>query len=142
MKKTNPEEYYISQYEKFKKIGEYKYVTNNGEKVRNILEKEVADILKNHKIKYEYEPYINVKNKAFSPDFLINKRVIVECTAWRGYDKAVKLKRKIEYLKGKYKIYVVIPKALNKYYQTINKHLVLGLDEFVPVAQTFPICKK
>ena len=67
MKKTNPEEYYISQYEKFKKIGEYKYVTNNGEKVRNILEKEVADILKNHKIKYEYEPYINVKNKAFSP---------------------------------------------------------------------------
>ena len=54
---------------------------------------------------------------------------------WKGSDKAIKLKEKIKHLKKKYKVYVVIPKPLNKYYQIINNHLVLGLDEFVPVAQ-------
>lgn len=32
----------------------------------------------------------------------------------------------------------IIPKPLYSYYQTLdNKHLILGLDDFVPVAQTF-----
>lgn len=56
---------------------------------------------------------------------------------WRGLDKAIKLKRKIEILKDKYIIYVLIPKALNNYYKILNNHLILGLDELVPVAQTF-----
>lgn len=137
MKKTDPEKYYKSQYEKFKKIGEYKFSTINGEKVRNELEKSIADILKRQGVKYQYEPYINIKDRAFFPDFVINDNIIIECTAWRGYDKAIKLKRKIKYLKNKYNIYVVIPKALNNYYKILNNHLVLGLDEFVPLAQTF-----
>jgi hypothetical protein len=138
MKKTKPKEYYISQYEKFKKIGGYKYLTENNEKVRNKLEKDVADILKNSKIQYQYEPYININNKAFFPDFVINKNIIIECTAWKGYDKAIKLKKKIKILKNKYMIYVIIPKDLYNYYKILDKHLVLGLDEFVPLAQTFP----
>lgn len=137
LKKENPEKYYRMQYEKFKKIGGYKYTTKNGEKVRNELEKDVADILKDCNIRYEYEPYVNIKDKAFFPDFLINNKIIIECTAWKGFDKAIKLKEKIKHLKRKYKVYVVVPKPLNKYYKILNKHLILGLDEFVPVAQTF-----
>ena len=136
MKNKEPKKYYLSQYEKFKKIAEYKYLTNNKEKVRNKLEKDVADILKRFNIEYEYEPYVNINGKAFFPDFLINKKVIVECTAWRGYDKAIKLKEKIRLLGKYYKVYVVIPKALYNYYKTLNHHLVLGLDEFVPLAQS------
>ncbi|MDO8563625.1 MAG: hypothetical protein Q7R87_01315 [Nanoarchaeota archaeon] len=129
MKKTNPEKYYNSQYEKFKKIAEYKYKSKNGEKVRNKLEKETADKLKEMNIKYEYEPYILHKNKAFFPDFLIKDKIIIECTAWRGYDKAIKLKKRINHLKDKYEVYVLIPKALNKYYQILNKSLIFELDK-------------
>lgn len=136
-KKGNPEAYYKKQYENFKLIGNYKYKTKNGETVRNKLEKEVADILKNLKIDYEYEPLIKSQNKYFFPDFLIKNKVIVECTMWRGKDKAIKLKNKIKYLRGNYRVFVIIPKNLNRYYEILNKHLILGLDEFVPVAQTF-----
>lgn len=136
LKMLEPERYYKSQYEKFKKIGDYKYETLNGEKVRNKLERDIANILKKYNLKYEYEPYVNIDNKAFFPDFIINKKVIIEATAWRGFDKAIKLKEKIKHLKKNYKIYIVIPKDLYKYYKTLNNHLVLGLDEFVPLAQS------
>ncbi|MEO5355607.1 MAG: hypothetical protein H7835_20740, partial [Magnetococcus sp. XQGC-1] len=46
MKKQDPEKYHIIQYERFKKIGNYKLLTKNKEKVRNKLEQEVANILK------------------------------------------------------------------------------------------------
>ena len=141
MKKNKPEEYYQIQYSKFKKIGGYKYITENGEKVRNMLEKQIADILKKLNIEYEYEPLINSGNNYFFPDFLINKKIIIECTAWRGETKAYKLKDKIEHLKKLYKVYVVIPKNLYSYYKILNNHLILGIDEFVPVAQTFPRVK-
>lgn len=135
MKKENPEKYYTSQYEKFKKIGEYKFTTLNGEKVRNNLEKETADKLKKLKIAYRYEPYINIQNKAFFPDFILKDKIIIECTAWRGYDKAIKLKKKIKYLEKKYKVYVLIPKALNKYYKILNNHLIFDLNEKDLIAQ-------
>ena len=137
MKNNNPKEYYLIQYSRFKKIGKYKYTTKNGEKVRNILEKQIADILKELKVNYEYEPLINVKNKYFFPDFLINKNIIIECTMWKGENKAYKLRDKINALKERYKIYIVIPKNLYTYYKVLNKYLIKGLDEFVLVAQTF-----
>jgi len=136
MKLKNPDKYYLLQYSRFKKIGEYKFKTKKGEKVRNILEKEVADILYHLGINYQYEPLVRIKNRAFFPDFLIDDNIIIECTMWRGTSKAYKLKDKINCLKGKYQIYVVIPKNLYRYYETLKYHLVLGLDEFVPVAQT------
>lgn len=136
MKRNNPEKYYRGQYEKFKKIGGYKYKTLNGEFVRNKLEKDTADALKKLKIKYKYEPLINVGDRYFFPDFLINDKTIIECTMWRGTDKAIKLADKIACLKDKYKVYVLIPKALNNYYKILNNHLILGLDELVPVAQS------
>ena len=137
MKRDNPKEYHLIQYAKFKKIGGYKYKTDRGEKVRNKFEKDIADVLNKLNIQYQYEPLVNVGNRYFFPDFLINNKIIVEVTAWKGETKAYKLKDKIECLKKKYKIYVVIPKNLYSYYKILNNHLILGLDEFVPVAQTF-----
>jgi len=50
MKLNNPKKYYEMQYEKFKKIGGYKFKTLNNEKVRNKFEKDVADKLKKLKV--------------------------------------------------------------------------------------------
>ncbi len=141
MKKENPEEYYKIQYSRFKKVGEYKFITKKGEKVRNILEKNAADILFDLGIEYKYEPLIHIGPKYFFPDFLINENIVLECTMWRGFQKAYKLKEKIEILKKKYKIFVLIPKPLYSYYEILDNHLINGLDEFVPVAQTFPKSK-
>ena len=136
MKTKKPNEYYNLQYSRFKKIAEYKYTTLNGEKVRNSLEKETADTLYKLGIKYQYEPLIHVGKDYFFPDFLIGKNII-ECTMWKGIEKAYKLKDKIDILKKQFKVYVLIPKGLYSYYKILNYHLILGLDEFVPVAQTF-----
>jgi len=141
MKANNPMEYYKIQYSRFKKIGGYKIKTKKGEQVRNRLEKEVADVLKDMGIEYKYEPLIKADNRYFFPDFLVKNRIIIECTSWKGTDKAIKLKEKIKHLKNRYKVYVVIPKSLNKYYKILNNHLVLGVDDFVPVAQTFRTLK-
>jgi len=142
MKSEHPREYHMIQYEKFKKISGYKYITNKGEKVRNKFERDVADILNKLNIKYQYESLVNIGDRYFFPDFLIDNKIIVEATAWKGETKAYKLKDKIECLKKKYRIYVVIPKNLYSYYKILNNHLILGLDEFVPVAQTFSRCNR
>ncbi len=142
MKLTHPRKYYLLQYSKFKRIGRYKLQTKKGEKVRNKLEKQIADILYDLGIEYKYEPLIHIKEKYFFPDFLINKNIILECTAWKGETKAYKLKEKIDILKDKYKIFVIIPKPLYSYYKILDECLIKGIKEFVPLAQTFPICKK
>ena len=129
MKKENIEKYYIMQYERFKKVGNYKFITENGEKVRNKLEKDVADLLKKLGFDYKYEPLVRVGKNYFFPDFLINDNTIIECTAWRGFDKAIKLKNKIKYLKKKYTVFVVIPKALKRYYEILNQYLLFGIDD-------------
>jgi hypothetical protein len=98
MKKISKKQYFITQYERFKKTGQYKYFTKKGEKVRNELEKQVADFLFDLKKNYAYEPYIDSNNKVFFPDFLVGDKTIIECTMWKGYDKATKLKRKISNL--------------------------------------------
>ena len=137
MKQNYPEEYYNIQYSRFKKIGGYKCRTNRGEIVRNILEKQIADILYELRLSYQYEPLVRINNNFFFPDFLINNKIILECTMWKGQDKAHKLKKKLNILKRNYKVFVVIPKSLNKVYSLIQGSLVLGPDEFASVAQTF-----
>ncbi len=137
MRKNSPEEYYLIQYSRFKKIGNYKDLTLRGEKVRNELERDVADILFKNGINYEYEPLIRMGDNFFFPDFVINDKIIIECTMWRGVEKAYKLKNKIDILKSKYRIFVIIPKNLYSYYLILKDNLILGLDEFAPIAQTF-----
>lgn len=127
MKKEQPEEYHRIQYERFKKIGNYKYKSKKGEKVRNLLEKETADFLFNKKISYQYEPLVMSNGKYFFPDFLLDNNIIIECTAWRGSDKAIKLKEKIKNLEEKYKVYVLIPKKLRSYYKCIKNNLIFDM---------------
>lgn len=142
MKLTEPKKYYNLQYSKFKKIGGYKHTTNKGEKVRNLLEKQIADTLYKLNINYEYEPLIKANKRYFFPDFVINKKIIIECTSWKGETKAYKLKEKIEHLKNDYKVFVIVPKNLYSYYKILDDYLIKGIEEFVLVAQTFLICKK
>jgi len=137
MKKEDPEKYHIIQYERFKKVGNYKFITENKEKVRNELEKEIANLLKRLGFDYKYEPLVKAGNKYFFPDFLINDNIIIECTAWRGFDKAIKLKKKIKFLKKKYKVFVVIPKPLKRYYEILNHHLLLGIDDLKQILKKF-----
>lgn len=137
MKLNKPRKYYTLQYKRFKKISGYKYKTNRGEDVRNIFEKQIADILAELNIDYKYEPLIKIDNKYFFPDFLIKDKIIIECTMWKGPTKAYNLLNKVNILKRKYNVFVVIPKNLYMYYKMLNNHLILGLDEFAPVAQTF-----
>jgi len=137
MKENKPEEYYKIQYNRFKKIGGYKYRTLRGDFVRNKLEKDSADLLFNLKLNYQYEPLVKSDDKYFFPDFLINNKIIIECTSWRGDIKAYKLRDKIKHLEKKYKVFVLIPKDLYSYYRILDNHLILGLDEFASVAQTF-----
>ncbi len=137
MKDQNPKEYYKLQYSRFKKISGYKYKTKRGEKVRNLFEKQVADILYDLGVDYQYETLIKSNNKYFFPDFIINNEIILECTAWKGETKAYKLKEKIAHLSKNYQIYVVIPKALYRYYGILEYCLILGLDELASVAQTY-----
>ena len=131
MKEKKPQEYYQIQYNRFKKIGGYKFITKNGERVRNFFEQKVANLLFDHGVEYKYEPLIHVGKRYFFPDFLVNGNLIIECTAWKGEAKAYKLKEKIFCLKEKYKVYVVIPSPLRKYYKVIESSLLVGLDEVV-----------
>lgn len=124
LKKELGRKYYLDQYERFKKIGGYKIRTNCGELVRNILEKKIADILFQSGVNYQYEPCININKNYYFPDFLIND-IIIECSMWRGFDKATKLKKKIKnFEKAGYKVFVVVPNNLRKYYKSIEKYLI------------------
>jgi len=80
MKSLHPDIYYISQYQKLKKMGLYKFKTLRGEFVRNKLEMEVANTLFKNKINYEYEPYVRIDQNIYFPDFKIGN-TIIECTS-------------------------------------------------------------
>lgn len=138
MKRYNKEEYYSIQYSRFKKIGNYKFETKSKELVRNELEKEVADILFDLKIKYKYEPLVSVKRKCYFPDFAVDS-TIIECTMWRGKENAYKLKKKILDLQDNgFRVYVIIPKTLLKYYKCLGNDVIIFREDFRAwVAQIF-----
>lgn len=123
-KEKDFEKYSKQQYEFFKKISNYKIKTKSDLFVRNWLEKEVADELTRQKLCFEYEPYIRIGNKCYFPDFKICD-TLIECTAWRGKDKATKLKEKIiDFESNNFRVFVVIPKALRCFYKLISKNII------------------
>ncbi len=128
MKNTRPMEYYQIQYSRFKKIYGYKFISDKGEKVRNVLEKIVADNLYRAGVKYDYEPLVRADKKYFFPDFLVGNKIIIECTFWNDETKAHKLKKKIRHLEKNYKVFVVVPRHLFKYYKAIKPYLVAESD--------------
>jgi len=124
LKKELGRKYYLEQYRRFKLIGKYKMKTERGELVRNILEKKIADILFQLSINYQYEPYVRANSNHYFPDFKIGN-VILECTMWDDFDKAIKLQKKIsDFKKAGYKVFVIVPNKLRKYYQRIESYLI------------------
>jgi len=129
MKRERPIEYYHLQYERFKKVGAYKSVAVRGEKVRNSLEKDVADLLYRMKLKYEYEPLVKGKNSYYFPDFKVNS-LLIECSMWKGEEKAYKLLHKINDLqKEGYLTIVVVPRQLRHFYKVLDEYLVTDIEE-------------
>jgi len=130
MKRERRKEYYELQYSRFKKIGGYRVMAEKGHFVRNQLEKEVADLLYERKIDYNYEPYICVFEKVYFPDFVFGK-TIIECTSWKGVQKAYSLRKKIVKLeKAGFSVFVVVPKALRSFYKLIEKNIIYQ-EEFI-----------
>ncbi len=122
MKKENPEEYHILQYERFKKIGGgYKFSLSTGVKVRNTLERDVGNFLVKNFLDVKYEPYLNILNKVYFPDFVIGN-VIVEVTGWKhpSDEKINKLNEKIKaYVERGYKICFFVPIKYRKFYKRL-----------------------
>src|SRR4051812_5321290 len=56
---------------------ETKYTTLKGEKVRSKSERDIADWLYRHSIKYVYEPEIHFKDFEFRPDFFIRRQIFI-----------------------------------------------------------------
>jgi len=133
MKAKKEEEYYKIQYKKFKKISDYKYKTLRGEKVRNKLEKEVADFLYKVGTEYAYEEYTKANGNSYFPDFKFDNKVI-ECTFWKGYQKVPKLKKKVKDLeKEGYIVYVYVPNNLQKYYKPLTSYLIDSPLKILPL---------
>lgn len=132
MKENYPEKYHMWQYERFKKIGRgYTYKLMNKVLVRNILEKSIGDFLISNKIKFEYEPYVNIKGRAYFPDFKI-KNKIVEVTEWKhpDKDKISKLKKKIkDYKENHFDVILYIPKSVRKFYKSVDGSIISTLPE-------------
>ncbi len=129
MKREQPEAYYNIQYDHFKKIGKYKFITMRHEKVRNILEKDVADLLYEMGLDYKYEPLVKGKENFYFPDFKINS-LLIECSMWRGKEKAYKLLHKIKDLeKAGYTAIVIVPAKLRHFYKALDTYLLTDLAE-------------
>jgi len=132
MKEKYPKKYHIWQYERFKKVGRgYTYMLMNKVPVRNVLEKLVGDFLILSNIKFEYEPYINIKGKAYFPDFKI-KNKIIEVTEWKhpDKDKISKLKKKIkDYKENHFDVILYIPESVRKFYKSVDGSIVSTLPE-------------
>lgn len=95
MKNEHPEEYHKIQYGRIKRSLKYKY-DFNGQKYRNKLELEVARILTEQKVQFEYERQLNCGNKFYFPDFTIGE-ILIECTFWNDvHQRAKELSQKIE----------------------------------------------
>jgi hypothetical protein len=124
MKKELGKDYFLEQYRRFKMIGGYKLKTKRGELVRNDLEKRIADKLFVHQIDYQYEPCVNAGKSHYFPDFKVGN-LVIECTKWRGFDKAPKLRKKIKDFKSaKYEVFVIVPSDLKKFYKSIEPYLI------------------
>ena len=95
MKNEHPEEYRRIQYSRIKKSLKYK-CEFNGQKYRNNLELEVARILTEQLVEFEYERPLNWDNRFYFPDFTLGK-LVIECTFWNNVlQKTKELSQKIE----------------------------------------------
>ncbi len=124
MRQNHRTDYFKIQYQRFKKVGNYKFTTKKGEKVRNKLEKYIADTIFALNLDYEYEPFLDLGRKVYFPDFKVGN-ILIEGTMWRGAQKAYQLRKKIfELEKERFQVVVVVPSKLEKYYKIIVDYVV------------------
>ena len=132
MKSNFPREYYIWQYERFKKVGRgYILKLKNGVAVRNSLEKDVGDFLISEGHKFDYEPLISVRGKFYFPDFKLNNNII-EVTGWKHptETKIIKLKGKIvDYQRKGFNVVLFIPHQFRKFYKAFDRFIISDLRE-------------
>lgn len=127
MKEENPSEYYDLQHRRFKKVNKTKWKTYKGDLVRNEFEMQIANLLFDLSIDYLYEPCLQL-SRAYFPDFKIGD-TLLECTAWRGKEKANQLSLKIKaYEEAGFRVKVVIPKNLRGFYKPIENHIISPND--------------
>ncbi len=107
MREEKPEEYGRIQYERIKQSLSYK-LEFDGKRYRNSLELEVAKILTQNNIGFEYEPVVKCDGRTYFPDFVVDK-IAIECTFWDDVNKkARELTKKIQnYRKLELEIFVV-----------------------------------
>ncbi len=110
------------QYNKIKQSLKYKH-EYQGKKYRNLLEVEVAKILTENGVEFEYEPLLKCGDKFYFPDFIF-KGIIVECTFWHDVEQRAKeLQQKIDnYLKLDFKTIFIVTsqKYIEKYSQLLD----------------------
>jgi very-short-patch-repair endonuclease len=89
-------------------------------------------------LKYQYEPYFNINDKAYFPDFVI-RRIVLEVTGWnhQSQEKLKKLKKKIDlFSKEGFSVYLFIPLKHRKFYKEIDDFIIsdfLTLRKFIIV---------
>jgi hypothetical protein len=107
MKKEQPYEYGKIQYQRIKQSLKYKYEFN-GQKYRNRLELEIAEILTKNNFLFKYERPLNCGSTCYFPDFTLGD-IVIECTFWDdAVQKAMELTEKAEsYRKLKMEIIVI-----------------------------------
>ncbi|NYZ78261.1 hypothetical protein H0N96_02560 [Candidatus Micrarchaeota archaeon] len=129
LKNENYEKYIALQHHRFRISGLDKFSTRRGEKVRNSLEKQIADFMFDNKIDYDYEPYVKIEGNSYFPDFRVGN-TLIECTAWRERSKAEALLKKIKvFEKQNYTVFVFVPKNLREIYKEINDYIICSLEE-------------
>ena len=128
MRGQYPGEYFELQHERFKCASGYKFIAKKGHFVRNQFELEIANILHSLSLDYDYEPPIKFSSTSLFPDFKIGN-LLIECTAWKGNQKADALSNKIQkYEAAGYKVRVVIPEKLSRFYKSIENHIISPND--------------
>ena len=122
MKIERPQEYHQMQYDRIKQSLKYKH-EYNGRKYRNLLELEVARILTENGVEFEYERLLKCGDKFYFPDFVFNE-IIVECTFWHDVEQRAKeLQQKIhDYFKIDVKTVLIVTtqKYREKYSQLLD----------------------
>jgi hypothetical protein len=117
MKNEQPQQYRQMQYDRIKHSLKYKH-EYGGQKYRNVLELEVAKILTEKSVDFEYERLLKCDDKFYFPDFAFDK-IIVECTFWDDVEqKSRGLQLKVDdYLKLGFELVLIVTteKYLEKY---------------------------
>jgi len=103
-----------------------RFIGPNGEKMYNIGEKRLAEVLLKNGLDYKYEPVIKLGNKYAFPDFLVKNTIIERCgySDWSGYWNRIleKIKLYEKYFKGKF-IIVVPDNRVNIAIRRIQSHV-------------------